>query len=221
MNLRVHRGIVLAPPPIMTTVWPTSSGQRVRANEFEFVPAPNRITDAPSADPSAGPAAACRRPSPRRTTFIVTHVGSSTLAFVSLPALRTWSFVVLKAASQVVATLIVAPPFWGSRGKCSVRDARARAGGIPVFLRISFMEGREDAAGEHRWEAHVPAVTPGDLSKLPRIPTLDRTQSSERPVQSVTTAPSGFEGEGFPVRRAFAGLSLREPRSVRPHGPNG
>src|SRR6185312_3096584 len=30
-----------------------------------------------------------------------------------------------------------------------------------------------------------------------------------RPVDSVTTAPSGFEGEGFPVRRAFAGVSQR------------
>ena len=29
-------------------------------------------------------------------------------------------------------------------------------------------------------------------------------------MKSVTTAPSGFEGEGFPVRRAFAGLSLRD-----------
>jgi hypothetical protein len=28
----------------------------------------------------------------------------------------------------------------------------------------------------------------------------------ERPVGSITTAPSGFEGEGFPVRRAFAGV---------------
>jgi redox-sensitive bicupin YhaK (pirin superfamily) len=27
-----------------------------------------------------------------------------------------------------------------------------------------------------------------------------------RPVRSVTTAPTGFEGEGFPVRRAFAGV---------------
>ncbi|HXW32794.1 MAG TPA: pirin family protein, partial [Acidimicrobiales bacterium] len=29
-----------------------------------------------------------------------------------------------------------------------------------------------------------------------------------RPVISVTSAPSGFEGEGFPVRRAFAGVDL-------------
>ena len=30
-----------------------------------------------------------------------------------------------------------------------------------------------------------------------------------RPVLAVTTAPSGFEGEGFPVRRAFAGINYR------------
>jgi redox-sensitive bicupin YhaK (pirin superfamily) len=29
-----------------------------------------------------------------------------------------------------------------------------------------------------------------------------------RPVESITTAPSGYEGEGFPVRRAFAGIGL-------------
>ncbi len=32
--------------------------------------------------------------------------------------------------------------------------------------------------------------------------------AAERPVLSVTTAPSGLEGEGFPVRRAFAGVDL-------------
>jgi redox-sensitive bicupin YhaK (pirin superfamily) len=55
----------------------------------------------------------------------------------------------------------------------------------------------------------VPAVTIDDLSRVPKIPTIDRSGSAERPVVSVTTAPSGLEGEGFPVRRAFAGLSLR------------
>ena len=29
-------------------------------------------------------------------------------------------------------------------------------------------------------------------------------------MRSVTTAPTGFEGEGFPVRRAFAGVDLRD-----------
>ena len=31
-----------------------------------------------------------------------------------------------------------------------------------------------------------------------------------RPVRSITTAPPGFEGEGFPVRRAFAGVNLAD-----------
>ena len=36
---------------------------------------------------------------------------------------------------------------------------------------------------------------------------LDHEAAVDRPVRSVTTAPSGFEGEGFPVRRAFAGVN--------------
>ncbi len=54
----------------------------------------------------------------------------------------------------------------------------------------------------------MPAVTIDNVLTLPRVPAL--TGASERPVRSVTTAPSGFEGEGFPVRRAFAGISMRE-----------
>jgi redox-sensitive bicupin YhaK (pirin superfamily) len=54
----------------------------------------------------------------------------------------------------------------------------------------------------------MPAVTVDDLSALPRIPEPDSTTVRERPLASVTTAPSGLEGEGFPVRRAFAGMSL-------------
>jgi redox-sensitive bicupin YhaK (pirin superfamily) len=49
-----------------------------------------------------------------------------------------------------------------------------------------------------------------DLTTLPAIPALDRVQAVERPVQSVTTAPQGLEGEGFPVRRAFAGVRLED-----------
>jgi quercetin 2,3-dioxygenase len=56
----------------------------------------------------------------------------------------------------------------------------------------------------------MPAVTVSDLSSLPTIPVPDPKLARERPVTSVTTAPSGFEGEGFPVRRAFAGVSLRD-----------
>jgi hypothetical protein len=54
----------------------------------------------------------------------------------------------------------------------------------------------------------MPAVT-ADTVTLPRLssPALDAV---ERPVKQVTTAPSGYEGEGFPVRRAFAGVDLRD-----------
>src|SRR5205085_5441931 len=44
---------------------------------------------------------------------------------------------------------------------------------------------------------------------LPRIPAPDPVATRERTVVAVTTAPSGLEGEGFPVRRAFAGVDLR------------
>ncbi len=54
----------------------------------------------------------------------------------------------------------------------------------------------------------MPAVTVDDLLVLPRVEVPDPTQTAIRPVTSVTLAPSGFEGEGFPVRRAFAGVSL-------------
>jgi redox-sensitive bicupin YhaK (pirin superfamily) len=57
----------------------------------------------------------------------------------------------------------------------------------------------------------VPAIT-ADTTTLPQLPARSLT-ARERPVVSVTTAPQGFEGEGFPVRRAFAGvdLSLLDP----------
>jgi len=53
----------------------------------------------------------------------------------------------------------------------------------------------------------MPAVTVEDLTVLPRVPT-STIGTVARPVLSVTTAPQGFEGEGFPVRRAFAGIDL-------------
>ncbi|MGD1053088.1 MAG: pirin family protein [Candidatus Dormibacteria bacterium] len=54
----------------------------------------------------------------------------------------------------------------------------------------------------------MPAVTVPDLLVLPRVPRPDRTREASRPVVSVTSAPHGLEGEGFPVRRAFAGVDL-------------
>ncbi|WP_055482641.1 pirin family protein [Sphaerimonospora mesophila] len=55
----------------------------------------------------------------------------------------------------------------------------------------------------------MPAVT-ADTLTLPRVTAPDPAVATPRPVRSVTTAPSGLEGEGFPVRRAFAGV----PQSV-------
>lgn len=54
----------------------------------------------------------------------------------------------------------------------------------------------------------MPAVT-ADTLTLPRI-TGPAPSETERPVRSITTGPRGFEGEGFPVVRAFAGVSAAE-----------
>jgi hypothetical protein len=53
----------------------------------------------------------------------------------------------------------------------------------------------------------MPAITIEDPTQLPRI-SMPPSPAVQRPVKSVTTAPKGFEGEGFPVRRAFAGVDL-------------
>ena len=53
----------------------------------------------------------------------------------------------------------------------------------------------------------MPAVT-ADTITLPRVSTSPDT--AVRATRSVTTAPQGYEGEGFPVRRAFAGVSARD-----------
>ena len=56
----------------------------------------------------------------------------------------------------------------------------------------------------------MPAVVVDDITILPRIPEPDPGIARQRPVRSVTIAPQGFEGEGFPVRRAFAGVDLAD-----------
>jgi redox-sensitive bicupin YhaK (pirin superfamily) len=56
----------------------------------------------------------------------------------------------------------------------------------------------------------MPAVTVDDLTTLARVPVLEPSAATPRPVKSITNAPSGYEGEGFPVRRAFAGAELAD-----------
>jgi redox-sensitive bicupin YhaK (pirin superfamily) len=54
----------------------------------------------------------------------------------------------------------------------------------------------------------VPAFTVPDVTVLPPVPAL-LPSVIQRPVVSITSAPSAFEGEGFPVKRAFAGVDLK------------
>jgi redox-sensitive bicupin YhaK (pirin superfamily) len=56
----------------------------------------------------------------------------------------------------------------------------------------------------------MPAITVDDISVLPHIPAPDPLIARQRAVRGITTAPRGFEGDGFPVRRAFAGVDLAE-----------
>jgi quercetin 2,3-dioxygenase len=54
----------------------------------------------------------------------------------------------------------------------------------------------------------MPAVT-ADYLRLPRLDSPPPA-AAERGVVGVTTAPTGLEGEGFPVHRAFAGVPLAQ-----------
>ncbi|MDX2643849.1 pirin family protein [Streptomyces sp. NPDC001902] len=53
----------------------------------------------------------------------------------------------------------------------------------------------------------MPAVTVENPLTLPRVHAP--ADAVQRRALQVTTAPSGFEGEGFPVRRAFAGIDYK------------
>jgi redox-sensitive bicupin YhaK (pirin superfamily) len=53
-------------------------------------------------------------------------------------------------------------------------------------------------------------VTVDNVLALPRIHEPDAATRHVRDVRQVTTAPHGLEGEGFPVRRAFAGVGLAD-----------
>ncbi|MFG2846741.1 pirin family protein [Kitasatospora sp. NPDC048296] len=55
----------------------------------------------------------------------------------------------------------------------------------------------------------MPAVTVDNPLTLPRVTTPDPAVASARPVRTVATAPEGYEGEGFPVRRAFAKINTK------------
>ena len=54
----------------------------------------------------------------------------------------------------------------------------------------------------------MPAVSVADWTALPRVIAGLPDREDRAPV-TVTTAPKGYEGEGFPVRRAFHGVDAR------------
>jgi quercetin 2,3-dioxygenase len=55
----------------------------------------------------------------------------------------------------------------------------------------------------------MPAITVDDATTLDRVPAV-APRARFRRVRGVSAAPSGLEGEGFPVRRAFAGVDLSD-----------
>ena len=55
----------------------------------------------------------------------------------------------------------------------------------------------------------MPAITATDRTTLDRVPLVPAGGRFRR-VRGVSAAPSGLEGEGFPVRRAFAGVDLAD-----------
>lgn len=55
----------------------------------------------------------------------------------------------------------------------------------------------------------MPAASVENILQLPRVPRPDPTQTRQRPVIQVVTAPSMLEGAGFQVRRPFPGIDQR------------
>lgn len=55
----------------------------------------------------------------------------------------------------------------------------------------------------------MPAITVENPLELPGVVKPQATDRARR-VKAITTAPRGLEGEGFPVRRAFAGVDMSD-----------
>jgi hypothetical protein len=55
----------------------------------------------------------------------------------------------------------------------------------------------------------MPAISVDNPLELPKVTAASPTQRPRR-IASITTAPRALEGEGFPVRRAFAGVAMAD-----------
>ena len=67
----------------------------------------------------------------------------------------------------------------------------------------------------------MPAVTVSDWTSLKRLPVHDPAPARQRPVASVSTAPSGLGGRGVPGSSGLRRQDLRRTRPLRAHGPDG
>ena len=93
---------------------------------------------------------------------------------------------------------------------CSIYDLK-----LPTWVEESRIDYKKASIGflikscsKKKETLHMPAVTVSDITVLPRVVT--RFDASVRKVVKVTTAPQGYEGEGFPVRRAFQGVVMTD-----------
>ena len=109
--------------------------------------------------------------------------------------------------AQPASAAIRVPPL-GASGCATPGNERAAC--LVSAVSLMYATTQEDV---------MPAVT-ADTLTLPRVAAAT-LGDIERPIKQVSTGPRGFEGEGFPVVRAFAGVLDERPRSVRPHGPDG
>src|SRR6478735_6266981 len=93
---------------------------------------------------------------------------------------------------------------------CTTNRTFGRSTTILILGRSSTMRAHRKVPSEDQpcRRSAMPAVTVSSVLTLPRVPTPDATLALPRPVRSITTSTHGFEGEGFPVRRAFAGVDL-------------
>ena len=80
---------------------------------------------------------------------------------------------------------------------------------VAVVARRAAQVARSRAARAAGTIRLMPAVTVDNPLELPRAASPAEGHRARR-VTSVTTAPRGLEGEGFPVRRAFDGIDLAD-----------
>src|SRR5699024_5988812 len=98
----------------------------------------------------------------------------------------------------------------GLGGRCRGADRRTRLARRGPDERRELRGGRRCCVVAYATtgDEDMPAVT-ADTLTLPKV-AAPAADARARRVRSITTGPTGFEGEGFPVRRTFAGVPSAE-----------